>query len=290
MGKAQAQVFPSSLASDPEACATSRKGPHQPWAGAPRTAGPTAFPSRWLPAGPARLSPRGGSLASSSCLWAAAEGPTTSPFAASSSFSPPQEAGVRPDAEEVHLASHATSEVAPPPPPILPNSRLTPTFRASPLSSLLGHLPATPCPVPRQAEGSRPCHLKAPVTLSCPSFPALFHFLVVATSPAPCSGGRGASTLQSLGLSGLQWPGVFSRWEMGCGPASLGPGCQWGSCLLAGEPWGLLIPLGLSVPICEVRLWRSMGQGWGTCPQVPASCRVRAEGRDGCPLAARRRP
>ena len=174
--------------------------------------------------------------------------------------------------------------------PILPNSCLTPTFRASPSSSPLGHLPATPCPVPRQAEGSRPCQLKAPVTLSCSSFPALFCFLAVATSPAPCSGGRGASTLQSRGLSGLQWPGVFSRWELGCGPASLGPRFQWGSCLLAGDPWGLLIPLSLSVPICEVGLWRSMGQGWGMCPQAPASCGVRAEGQDGCQLAARRRP
>ena len=73
--------------------------------------------------------------------------PLTSPFAASSSFSPPQEAGVRPDAEEVCLASHATSAVVPPPPPH-PPKLLSDT-----------HLQSQPLVIPA---GSSPCH-----SLSC---------------------------------------------------------------------------------------------------------------------------
>lgn len=107
----EAHTFPSSSASGPGACPTSHQGPCQPGVGAPRLAGQR-------PVGPSCLSPRGGSVASSSRLWAAAGGPSPHFSICCLLFlfwRPPQQLGA--DTEEVCLASHATSAVAPLPPP-----------------------------------------------------------------------------------------------------------------------------------------------------------------------------
>lgn len=102
-----AGAFPFS-ASDPLARPSSFKGPHQPWAGAPRV---SAYHS--LPAGSCPPVPTLGlhglkfrSLGSAGLLCS-----LTSALAVP--LLPPLEAGGRSEAEEVCLASHATS-----PPPL----------------------------------------------------------------------------------------------------------------------------------------------------------------------------
>lgn len=142
----EAHTFPSSLASDP-ACPTSCKGPCQPRVGAPRLAGQRpSLPTRGLWVLPAH--PHVGARWLQACVFGRQRRDQvfTSPFAASSSsFVAPQQ--LASDAEEVCLASQATSAVAPLPPP-RPHPPKFPSdtqLRIQPLIISSGP-PHTPCP------------------------------------------------------------------------------------------------------------------------------------------------
>lgn len=151
-------------------------------------------------------SPRGGSVASSSGLWAAAEGPSPY-FSICCLFFPfcphphPQ-AGVKPAAEEVCPASRTTSAGGAAPAPSPPSPQKPPSdtrLQSEPLSP-----PSLPPCVLCSRTRSPQCHppVSPPPACCAPSLAWHTRAGPTATSPGPCSRGQ-VPPLCLRGSSGL---------------------------------------------------------------------------------------
>lgn len=176
----------------------------------------------------------------------------TSPFAASSSpfariptprlgSSLPLRKSVRPHALPLRAAPPP-----PPPRPVLKNPHLTPAFRASPCHHPLC-LPVSYVPA---HEAPSAIHLCPPSRMLC-TLPGMAHpGRTHCHLPRALLQGAGAATLPS----GLEWALRARRAHKdgaGIWTCKHGPWVQMGLLFACWEPWGVLIPLLLGVPICK---------------------------------------